>query len=114
LLNSDRHPVSYDFAVYNPDPYRRAPGRGYTDNDVYVTEYKDCEILAARNSQPGCRTSVNEYVNGEQLHRPILWVQESFHHVPRDEDEPIMNEHWSGFELSPRDLSAANPLVSPR
>jgi primary-amine oxidase len=110
LLNADHRPIAYDISAHNPDPYRNAPGRPYTDQDMYITEYNNCELLAARNNSPGCGPSVDTYVNGQSLHRPVFWVQESFHHIPRDEDEPIMNEHWSGFELSPRGLSATNPL----
>jgi primary-amine oxidase len=47
-------------------------------------------------------SSVDSFIDGEHLKRPIFWIQESFHHIPRDEDEPIMNEHWSGIEVVPR------------
>ncbi|TFB91600.1 hypothetical protein E3O48_16150 [Cryobacterium sp. HLT2-28] len=40
-----------------------------------------------------------------------MWVQTRFHHIPRDEDEPIMDEHWQGFAITTRDLTATNELI---
>jgi primary-amine oxidase len=85
-------------------------GRAFTDND-YVTEHRSCEVLASVNLAGDCAISVDRYVSGETLVRPVVWLQTSFHHVPRDEDEPIMNEHWQGFSLIGRGLTATNPLA---
>lgn len=111
VLNSDNHAVSYDINAKNGDPYRDVEGHAYTDNDFYVTQYKECEILAAGNTISGCPSSVDLYQDGESLSRPVIWVQNGFHHLPRDEDEPIMNEHWQSFSMTPRDLTAKNELA---
>lgn len=48
----------------------------------------------------------------EKLTHPVIWPQTSFHYIPRDENEPIVNEHWQGFfTLLPRDLTANNELA---
>jgi len=109
--NSDGHHPSYEIMLHNTDPYRGVQGHAYTDNDVFVTEQHSCETLAAKNSGVGCSTSVDQYVNGELLDHPIVWLQDGFHHVPRDEDEPIMDEHWLGFELIPYDQTSTNQMA---
>lgn len=108
--NADRHATGFEIDLHNPDPYRGVRGRAFADRDVYATQYHECEILAANNLRKGCEASVDRYVDGEALERPILWVQTSFHHVPRDEDEPVMNEHWQGFTITARNLTATNPF----
>ena len=40
----------------------------------------------------------------------VVWYGTSFHHLPRDEDEPHMAAHWSGFSIVPRDLTATNAI----
>ncbi|AZS43714.1 hypothetical protein BWL13_01280 [Microbacterium oleivorans] len=45
------------------------------------------------------------FANAQALEDPVLWVQVGFHHIPRDEDQPVMNEHWQGFALQPRSLT---------
>jgi primary-amine oxidase len=111
VRNADAHSMGYEIELSNPDPYRNVPDRAFTDNDFYVTEHRSCEVLASVNLAGDCAISVDRYVNGETLVRPVVWLQTSFHHVPRDEDEPIMNEHWQGFSLIGRGLTATNPLA---
>lgn len=109
--NTDDHPLRYDVDLYNADPYRGVPGHEYDDYDFYATQNRSCEILAANNQYVGCGAQLPDFVNGEQLSDPVIWTQTGFHHMPRDEDEPIMDEHWQGFSLVPRDLTATNPLA---
>jgi primary-amine oxidase len=116
LRNGDDHPVTYGISLDNPNPERGSPWYNYLNNDVYVTQYDKCEVLAA--SKPGgqqCGTadgsSVDKYVSGQKVTRPVVWLQTSLHHVPRDEDEHIMNLHWLGFEIMPMGLDSKNPLA---
>lgn len=109
--NTDHHPVGYDIELHNDSPYRGVPNHGYTDNDFYVTQNRPCEVLAAGNSTvDGCKASVDHFVDGDKLSSPVVWMQTSFHHLPRDEDESVVDEHWQGFTLMPRDVTATNPL----
>ncbi|WP_076707882.1 hypothetical protein [Microbacterium oleivorans] len=106
IRNSDGHPIAYDLDHHNGAPYRDAIGSPYTSADVYVTEDNACERLAAQNPvDQGCASSVDMFANAQALEDPVLWVQVGFHHIPRDEDQPVMNEHWQGFALQPRSLT---------
>ncbi|WIE58137.1 hypothetical protein DEI96_000565 [Curtobacterium sp. MCLR17_031] len=109
--NADHHAVGYDIELHNDSPYRGVPNHAYTDNDFYVTQNRACEVLAAGNSAArNCSTSVDRFVSGDKLSSPVIWMQTSFHHLPRDEDESVVDEHWQGFTLMPRDVTATNPL----
>ncbi|MGV9456923.1 copper amine oxidase [Streptomyces sp. NPDC003635] len=111
--NKDGHPRSYELV---PGPTNKYSGRGFTKHDVYFTEYKKCEKYASEN-MPGCGAgtgeSVNQFVNGQTLTRPSVWMNIGFHHIARDEDQQPMPVHWQGFSIAPRDVTAMNPLTPP-
>lgn len=82
----------------------------WTRHDVYVTRHRGCERFASRNPSDqlgGCGSAGNlaTFTNGEGLDGEdiVVWVGISFHHLPRNEDEPDMPAHWNRFELTPRD-----------
>ncbi|WP_090038377.1 MULTISPECIES: hypothetical protein [unclassified Leifsonia] len=102
-------PRSYGVLLQNADPYRRAD-HPYTNHDVYVTDQNPCEQIAAQDFDPPCGTEVDQFVNGEPLTHPVMWLQSSFHHRPRVEDEPLMDEKWLSFELVPRRVKRAKPF----
>ncbi|MFE2261144.1 copper amine oxidase [Streptomyces griseosporeus] len=110
--NKDGHARSYEIVQGATAKY---PGRGFTRHDVYFTEYTPCEQFASNN--PGCASghpqSVDRFVDGQTLTRPVVWVNVGFHHVARDEDQQPMPVHWQGFSLAPRDVTAMNPLTPP-
>ena len=108
-LNTDGHPRSYELALGAGDTYDSRPE---TVPDVSFTQYRACEKFATFNLDPECGArSILQYVNGEQMPDPIMWVRIGFHHVPRDEDQSPMHTHWQGFDLLPRDFTATNPLA---
>jgi primary-amine oxidase len=107
--NTDGHPRSYELAMGAGDVYESRPE---TRPDVTFTQQRACEKFATFNLDPECGArSVLQYVNGEQLTDPVMWVRVGFHHVPRDEDQSPMHTHWQGFDLNPRDFTATNPLA---
>jgi primary-amine oxidase len=109
--NKDGHPRSYEIVQ---GPTAKYPGRGFTQHDVYFTEYDPCEQFASGNPLDcgtGHGTSVDTWVNGQTLTHPIVWVNVGFHHVARDEDQQPMPVHWQGFSIAPRDVTAMNPLT---
>jgi len=109
MSNADGHVIAYDLDHHNDAPYRDPIGAPYTAADIYVTQDRDCERLAAQNpTEEGCSSSVDTFVNAEAIQLPVLWVQVGFHHIPRDEDQPVMNEHWQGFSMTPRSLTTKN------
>ena len=107
--NADGHPRSYQLVTGANDDYESRPEM---TPDLTVTEARACEKFASFNLDPECAArSVVDYVNGETLTDPVLWVRIGFHHLPRDEDQSPMRVHWQGFDLLPRDLTATNPLA---
>ncbi|GAA3774663.1 copper amine oxidase [Streptomyces phyllanthi] len=111
--NADGHARSWEIVHNRSDKYTR---HAYTRHDVYVSQYKACEQYASDNRRlnPGCRPSVDKYLNGENLTRPVVWVNVGFHHIARDEDQTPMPVHWQGFQIVPRDVTDMSPLTPDR
>ncbi|MEU4221050.1 hypothetical protein [Actinoplanes sp. NPDC026623] len=108
-VNADDHPRSYELTLGAETVYESRPE---TVPDVSFTQSRACERFATFNLDPECPgRSILDYTDGEQLTDPIMWVRVGFHHVPRDEDQSPMRTHWQGFDLTPRDLTATNPLA---
>lgn len=112
LLNADGHARSYDLVPSGGVIYRGPVAtEPWTVADVYVTEDHACEQLIQANPVAGgCGAGLTSYVNGEALTDPVVWMVTSFHHVPRDEDEPEMPVHWMTLDLEPRDWHEVNPI----
>ncbi|HEY5698431.1 MAG TPA: hypothetical protein VIT01_13070 [Acidimicrobiales bacterium] len=110
--NGDNHPISFEL-LPNPDNIFRGPtDEPWTQNELYVTRNRACERFASHNpTTGGCPSSLAAFANGQSLtgRDLVVWYGTSFHHLPRDEDEPHMHPHWSGFSIVPRDLTATNP-----
>ncbi|MGW0700719.1 copper amine oxidase [Streptomyces sp. NPDC002867] len=109
--NRDGHARSYEIV---PGPSSRHEGRPFTKHDVYFTQNRACEQFASDNvldCGKNAPTSVDKWVNGENLANPIAWVNIGFHHIARDEDQQPMPVHWQGFQLAPRDVTSMNPLT---
>ena len=88
----------------------------FTFHDVYVTVNKACERFASHNpaSEPECPSfsDLSDFVDGQSLvdQDLVVWVGLTFHHIPRDEDEPRMWAHWNSFRILPLDALDSNPL----
>ncbi len=111
--NADGLPVSYDILPLDTGHRDIGPAdEPWTENDIYVTQHRACERFASRNpSDPGgclANEHVSDFVNGESLVNEdlVVWFGITFHHIPRDEDEPRMHAHWNHFRLIPRDWTA--------
>jgi primary-amine oxidase len=111
-VNGDNHPISFEL-LPDPDNIFRGPTyEPWTQNELYVTRNRSCERFASHNpTNGGCPSSLAGFANGQSLTGQdlVVWYGTSFHHLPRDEDEPHMHPHWSGFSIVPRDLTATNP-----
>ncbi|MGW1168158.1 copper amine oxidase [Streptomyces sp. NPDC002550] len=108
--NKDGHARSYEIV---PGPTTKYLGRGFTEHDLYVTEYNPCELFASDNPKcgQGHPASVDGWVGGQTLTHPVIWMNVGFHHIARDEDQQPMPVHWQGFAIAPRDVTAMNPLT---
>ncbi len=51
-------------------------------------------------------------MNGESIvnNDIVIWTGVTFYHMPRSEDAPHMDAHWSHMQIIPRDWHASNPL----
>jgi primary-amine oxidase len=80
--NKDGHARSWQLVPSHSDRY---PRHAWTRHDLYVTQYRDCEVFASDNAaqHPGapCKDDVAKFVSGETLKRPVLWVNVGFHHI---------------------------------
>jgi primary-amine oxidase len=113
--NADNHPISFEL-LPNTDVLFRGPTyEPWTQNEFYATTLRACERFASHNpGGGGCASNGNlsTFVNGESLTGSadlVVWYGTSFHHLPRDEDQPHMHPHVSQFSIIPRDLTAQNP-----
>ena len=84
----------------------------FTNSDVYVTQNNACEQFVSHNTAAaGCGADqLTQFVSGETLSDLVVWVGTTWHQVPRAEDESVIQTHWQGFFLAPRDLTATSPL----
>ncbi len=112
LVNAAGTPISVDILPIETGHHGAAPTyENFVNNDIYFTRFRACERFASHNpfdSSGGCMANddVTDFVNGEGLVNQdlVVWFGLSFHHVPRDEDEPYMHSHWNRFRIQPRDL----------
>lgn len=110
--NADGHLISWELLPNTDNIFRGPDFEPFTQNELYVTRSNPNERFASHNLAGGGSgaDNVSAFVNGQSLTNQDLtvWYGTSFHHLPRDEDEPHMHAHWSGFTIVPRDLTATN------
>lgn len=108
--NAAEHPISYELRPETDSIFRGPNYEPFTQNEFYVTADEDCERFASHNPNLGgtCGSNLAEFVNGETLVGAdlVVWYGTSFRHLPRQEDVGHMGNHWSGFSIQPRDLTA--------
>ena len=114
--NSSGHATSYQIEPLLVGHRDTGPSyEPWTNNDFYVTVNKSCEKYASHNPQvDGCADNVSGFISGQSLVNsdPVVWYGMTFHHIPRDEDEPKMHAHWNSFKIVPRHVTTSNPLAS--
>ncbi|WP_020396378.1 hypothetical protein [Thiolinea disciformis] len=116
VKNAKGLPISYEVRL--PQSVQREDGpaiEAFNQYDFYVTRQKTCELFASHNPTGGaCAASLNAFANNESLANQdlVLWPSTTFYHVPRAEDSPRMDAHWSSIAITPRDLNDINPLTN--
>lgn len=113
--NASGHSISYQIEPLLTGHRDEGPSyEPWTLNDFYVTVNNNCEKYASHNPEiNGCSDNLSTFVNGENLTGAdvVIWYGLSFHHIPRDEDEPKMHAHWNSFKITPRNVTTKNPLT---
>ena len=114
LKNAKGLPMSYEIQL--PESVQRDDGPSsepFTQNDFFVTKQKSCELFASHNpTTNACAADLSTFVNGESLSGQdiVVWPSTTFYHMPRAEDAPRMDAHWSHIRVIPRDWHDKNPL----
>lgn len=109
--NSNGHNISYDILLNETGHQDIGPAsEPFTANDFHVTKQRSQEKFASHNTS-GAR-NLAEFVNGENIADDdiVIWAGITFYHMPRSEDAPHMDVHWSKMSIVPRDLTAKNVL----
>lgn len=110
-LNEDGRAIGYEIERPLSAHFRSTEtGEDFLNADVYFTRRSACETDVVNKGQNECAANLTDYVNSEPLDDVVSWIQVSFHHVPRDEDQDPMPLHWQGFVLRSTGLTARNPL----
>ncbi|WP_299871017.1 putative Ig domain-containing protein [uncultured Cocleimonas sp.] len=109
--NENGHNISYDVILSEMGHQDIGPtSEPFTHNDFFVTTQKDNERFASHNTSGG--ENLDEFVNGENIvdNDIVVWAGVTFYHMPRSEDAPHMDAHWSHLKIIPRDWMARNTL----
>lgn len=112
--NAKGLPISYEIRLPQSEQQDVGPAsEPFTQNDFYVTRHNSCELFASHNpTVNNCANNLADFVNGDNLVGAdlVVWPSTTFYHMPRAEDAPQMDAHWSYISLTPRDWHAQNPL----
>jgi len=60
-----------------------------------------------------CADNLAEFANDESIENEdiVVWPTTSFYHMPRAEDMPNMDAHWSSIHLAPMNWHNQHPLA---
>lgn len=112
--NSEGQSLAYEIRLPQSEHQDIGPdSETFTREDIYFTTLQECELYASHNpGLAGCADSLYGFVNNESLRGAdlVVWPSTTFYHMPRAEDAPFMDAHWSYISLTPRDWEARNSL----
>lgn len=116
------HPTAYEImpgvtaaSLLSPDDGVQKAG-AFSAHQLWVTPYKEEEFYAAGtypNSNTGeyglaAWTKANRRIENTDI---VAWYTLGFHHVPREEDWPVMPVMWHDFVIRPFHFFGQNPVL---
>ena len=116
------HPTGYEImpgvtaaSLMDPEDGVQKAG-GFSNHQLWVTPYRPDERWAAGTYVIGSKgtdglatwTKENRKIENTDL---VAWYTMGFHHVPRQEDWPVMPMMWHEFIIRPFDFFAQNPVL---
>ncbi|TXH78990.1 MAG: hypothetical protein E6Q85_00870 [Thiothrix sp.] len=119
LKNKNQQAMGYEIQLNQSGQRDEGPAiEPFTKHDLYVTKDKACELYASHNLSTldegeSCADNLAEFVNDESIENEdiVVWPTVSFYHMPRAEDMPNMDAHWSSIRLVPMNWHNKNPLA---
>lgn len=119
LKNKQQQAMGYEIQLNQSGQRDEGPAiEPFTKHDLYVTKEKNCELYASHNfgidgEDNNCADNLAGFVNDEPIADEdiVVWPTVSFYHMPRAEDMPNMDAHWSSIRLVPMNWHNQNPLA---
>ena len=117
------HPTGYEImpgvtaaSLLDPDDGPQKMG-AFSAHQLWVTPYRPNEIYAAGvyptagkgNDGLAIWTKENRKIENTDI---VAWYTMGFHHVPREEDWPVMPVMWHDFVIRPFDFFPQNPVLT--
>jgi primary-amine oxidase len=116
------HPTGYEImpgltaaSLLNPEDGAQKAG-AFSTHQLWVTPYRPGELYAGGvypNSSKGddglaAWTKENRSIENTDI---VAWYTLGFHHVPREEDWPVMPVMWHDFVIRPFHFFSRNPVL---
>jgi primary-amine oxidase len=116
------HPTGYEImpgvtaaSLLDPEDGVQKAG-AFTAHQLWVTPYRPDEryaggtyVIASKGTDGlATWTKENRKIENTDI---VAWYTLGFHHVPRQEDWPVMPMMWHGFVIRPFDFFAQNPVL---
>mmetsp|Transcript_29202 Transcript_29202/g.45153 ORF Transcript_29202/g.45153 Transcript_29202/m.45153 type:complete len:607 (-) Transcript_29202:128-1948(-) len=116
LVSYALFPATNTYTLLSPDDYPQQRA-AFTEHNLWVTPYDRDEVFSSGwypNQNPHSKglpewTANNRNIDNTDV---VVWYTMGFHHVPRQEDWPVMPTTSFEFSLMPVNFFEVNPSVN--